>query len=128
MRALLDTHAFLWWITDNPQLSSRVREIISDGNNELFLSAASGWEIAIKAQLGRLNLPDNLEHFISEQLTINAIYGLPIQMSHALHVSVLPNHHHDPFDRILVAQAQLENLAILTADPRIARYPVKVIW
>lgn len=128
MRALLDTHAFLWWITDNPQLSSRVREIISDGNNELFLSAASGWEIAIKAQLDRLQLPDNLEHFISEQLTINAIYGLPVQMSHALHVSVLPNHHQDPFDRILVAQAQLENLAILTADPRIARYPVKVIW
>ncbi len=127
-RALLDTHTFLWWITDNPQLSSRVREIISDGNNELFLSAASGWEIAIKAQLGRLQLPDNLEHFISEQLTINAIYGLPVQMSHALHVSVLPNHHQDPFDRILVAQAQLENLAILTADPQIARYPVKVVW
>ncbi len=128
MRALLDTHTFLWWITDNPQLSSRIREIIRDGNNELFLSAASGWEIVIKAQLGRLHLPDNLEHFISEQLTINAIYGLPVQMSHALHVFVLPNHHQDPFDRILVAQAQLENLAILTADPRIARYPVKVIW
>lgn len=128
MRALLDTHTFLWWITDNPQLSSHVREIIRDGNNELFLSAASGWEIAIKAQLGRLHLPDNLEHFISEQLTINAIYGLPVQMSHALHVSVLPSHHQDPFARILVAQAQLENLTILTADPRIARYPVKVVW
>lgn len=128
MRALLDTHTFLWWITDNPQLSSRVREIIRDGNNELFLSAASGWEIVIKAQLGRLNLPDNLEHFISEQLTINSIYSLPVQMSHALHIFVLPNHHQDPFDRILVAQAQLENLAILTADQQIARYPVEVIW
>jgi PIN domain nuclease of toxin-antitoxin system len=128
MRALLDTHTFLWWITDNPQLSSRVREIIRDGNNELFLSAASGWEIVIKAQLGRLNLPDNLEHFISEQLAINSIYSLPVQMSHALHVFVLPNHHQDPFDRIIVAQAQLENLAILTADQQIARYPVEVIW
>jgi PIN domain nuclease of toxin-antitoxin system len=128
MRALLDTHTFLWWITDNPQLSSRVREIIRDGNNELFLSAASGWEIVIKTQLGRLNLPDNLEHFISEQLTINSIYSLPIQMSHALHVFVLPNHHQDPFDRIIVAQAQLENLAILSADQQIARYPVEIIW
>ena len=128
MRALLDTHTFLWWITDNPQLSSRVREIIRNGNNELFLSAASGWEIVIKAQLGRLNLPDNLEHFVSEQLAINSIYSLPIQMSHALHVFVLPNHHQDPFDRILIAQAHMENLAILTADHRIAQYSVKTVW
>lgn len=128
MRALLDTHSFLWWITDSPQLSSRVREIISDGRNEIFLSAASGWEIAIKAQLGRLQLPGNLEHFIAGQLTVNSIYSLPVQMSHALHVAVLPNHHQDPFDRILVAQAQLEGLAIITSDPQISRYPVKVIW
>jgi len=128
MKALLDTHTFLWWITDNPQLSLRVREIIGDGNNDLFLSAASGWEMAIKAQLGRLKLADNLERFISEQLAINAIYSLPVQMSHALHVYTLPNHHGDPFDRMLVAQAQLENLPLLTNDPQIARYPVEIIW
>jgi len=84
--------------------------------------------MAIKAQLGRLKLADNLERFISEQLAINAIYSLPVQMSHALHVYTLPNHHGDPFDRMLVAQAQLENLPLLTNDPQIARYPVEIIW
>lgn len=128
MRTLLDTHTFLWWITDDPQLSPRVRKIINDGNNELFLSAASGWEIAIKAQLGRLQLPDKPEPFISEQLVINAIQSLPIQMRHSLHIYTLPNFHRDPFDRMLIAQAQLENLSILTADPQIVRYPVEVIW
>jgi PIN domain nuclease of toxin-antitoxin system len=128
MKALLDTHTFLWWIIESPKLSSRVCEIISDGNNDLFLSAASGWEIAIKTQLGRLQLPDDLERFISDQLTANAIQSLPIQMGHALHVYTLPSHHRDPFDRMLVAQAQLEDLAILSADSRVAQYPVEVIW
>ena len=128
MKALLDTHTFLWWITDNPKLSSRVRKIIGDGRNELFFSAASGWEIAIKAQLGRIKIPDKPELFISEQMVANAIQGLPIQISHAVHVYNLPPHHRDPFDRMLVAQAQLEGLPILTDDPQISQYPVKVIW
>ena|SRR3989338_3443563 len=128
MKALLDTHAFLWWITDNPMLSSHVRKIISDGRNELFFSAASGWEIAIKAQLGRIKIPDKPEIFISEQMIANAIQSLPIQISHAFHVYNLPSHHRDPFDRMLIAQAQLEGLPILTNDPQISRYPVKVIW
>ena len=128
MKVLLDTHTFLWWITDHPKLPSRVREIIGDGNNELFVSAASGWEIAIKAKLGRLQLPDEPQRFILEQLSLNAIQSLPIQMSHALHVFSLPDHHRDPFDRILISQAQLEGLPILTADPQISLYPVEVIW
>lgn len=128
MKVLLDTHTFLWWITDNPKLSSRVRKIIGDGKNELFLSAASGWEIAIKAQLGRIKIPDKPELFISEQMVANAIQGLPIQISHAVHVYNLPTHHRDPFDRMLVAQSQLEGLPILTDDPQISQYPVKVIW
>jgi PIN domain nuclease of toxin-antitoxin system len=128
MRILLDTHAFLWWITDDPHLSPYVREVISSGENELFLSAASGWEIAIKAKLGRIKLPDKPELFISEQLTLNAIQSLPIQMSHALYVYKLPNHHSDPFDRMLISQAQLEELPILTADPRFSQYQVRVIW
>jgi len=128
MKVLLDTHVFLWWITDDPRLSSRAREIIADGANEVFLSAASGWEIAIKAKLGRLRLPDVPERFIPEQLRLNAIETLPVQMSHALHVYKLPDHHRDPFDRLLIAQAQLEKLPVLTADPQISRYPVKVIW
>ena len=128
MKGLLDTHTFLWWITENPQLSPRVREIVSNGDNLLFLSAVSGWEMAIKAKLGKLHLPENLEGFISEQLAVNAINTLPVQMSHALHVYSLPDLHRDPFDRMLVAQAQLEKLPILTIDPQIAQYLVETIW
>jgi PIN domain nuclease of toxin-antitoxin system len=128
MKVLLDTHTFLWWITDSPRLSARAREVIHDSDNELFFSAASGWEIAIKAQLGRLQLPDNLEQFIVEQLALNAILVLPIQLRHALHVYTLPQHHRDPFDRMLVAQSQVENLSLLTADPQITQYEVAIIW
>ncbi len=128
MKVLLDTHTFLWWIADSPRLSARAHEVIRDSNNELFFSAASGWEIAIKAQLGRLQLPDNLEQFIVEQLSLNTILVLPIQLRHALHVYTLPQHHRDPFDRMLVAQSQVENLPILTTDPQIAQYEVKTIW
>ncbi|MGA9348937.1 MAG: type II toxin-antitoxin system VapC family toxin [Anaerolineae bacterium] len=128
MKVLLDTHSFLWWITDSPRLSAWAREVIRDSNNELFFSAASGWEIAIKAQLGRLQLPDNLEQFIKDQLSLNTILALPIQLHHALHVHTLPQHHRDPFDRMLVAQSQVENLPILTADSQIAQYDVETIW
>jgi len=127
MKALLDTHAFLWWITDDPRLSPRVRKIIGDGENELYLSAASGWEMAIKAGLGRLQLPD-LERFIPEQMALNAIETLPVRMSHALRVHNLPEHHRDPFDRLLIVQALLEDMPIISSDPKIALYPVRIIW
>ena len=128
MNALLDTHTFLWWIADKPELSPRALEVISDGDNTLFLSAASGWEIAIKAKLSRLQLPDNPARFVTEHMSLNAITSLPIQLSHALHVYTLPNHHQDPFDRMLVAQSQLEKLPIVTKDPQIGHYSVEVIW
>lgn len=128
MRALLDTHTFLWWITDDRRLSPRIREIIGNVDNQLFLSSASGWEMAIKAGIGKLSLPDNLESFISEQMTVNAIHSLPVQMVHALHVYALPDYHRDPFDKLLIAQARLEGIPILTADPQIGRYPVKTVW
>jgi len=128
MEVLLDTHVFLWWIEDNPRLSPLAREVIGDANNDVFLSAASGWEIAIKARLGRLKLPDSPERFVAEQLAINAFSSLPIRLSHALHVYALPPIHRDPFDRILVAQSRLEDMPILTADPQIARYSVEVLW
>ena len=128
MKVLLDTHTILWWITGDNRLSSSAREIITNGDNELFLSAATGWEIAIKAQLGRIKLPKEPHSFISEQLRLNSIQSLPIHMSHALHIYSLPNHHRDPFDRLIIAQAQLENLPILTMDPQIAKYKVKVFW
>ena len=128
MKLLLDTHVFLWWIADYPRLPSKINEIIRNVENKLFLSAASGWEIAIKDNLGRLQLPSELKDFIPEQLVINDIKSLPIQMKHALHVYTLPNYHRDPFDRLLVAQSQIENLPLITADAQIARYPVKIIW
>jgi PIN domain nuclease of toxin-antitoxin system len=128
VRALLDTHTFLWWITDDQRLSLRAREIIADGRNDLLFSAASGWEIAIKAGLGRLKVPDNLDRFMTEQLSLNAIQVLPVYLGHALHVYTLPDYHRDPFDRLLVSQAVLEKLALLSADSHIARYPVNLVW
>jgi PIN domain nuclease of toxin-antitoxin system len=128
MKYLLDTHTFLWWITDDDSLSNRAREIIRDGRNELFLSAASGWEIAIKAGIGRLDLQGEPEKLIPEQMLLNEIQGLPVQMSHALHVHALPEHHRDPFDRMLVAQCQLEEMPIITSDPQIAEYEIEVVW
>jgi len=128
VKALLDTHTFLWWIANDPQLSPRARQIMEDANTEPLLSAVSGWEIAIKSHLGKLKLPLDLQGFVAEQLRINAIQVLPIQMIHALHVFTLPDHHRDPFDRMLVAQSQLEHLPILTCNPQIARYAVTVMW
>ena len=128
MRALLDTHAFLWWISDDPRLSEKAREIIADGHNDLFFSAASGWEISIKAGLGRLEVPENLQRFIADQLSRNAIQVLPIYLSHALHTGTLPVHHRDPFDRILVSQAILEEMPLLSADSHLSRYLVEVVW
>ena len=128
MKALLDTHTFLWWIIDDARLSSRARAVIADGDNELFLSAASGWEIAIKARLGKIQLPSDPAFFVPKQLRINAIEPLAVQMTHALHVYSLPEHHRDPFDRLLVAQAQAEHMAIITADPQVTQYDVEILW
>lgn len=128
MRVLLDTHVFLWWITDDPQISLAARQIIENTDNILYLSAASGWEIVIKARLGKLDLPDDAPEYVSEQIALNAIQVLPIEMSHVLQVYTLPGHHRDPFDRLLVAQSQVEQLPILTVDPLIARYSVATIW
>jgi len=128
MKVLLDTHTFLWWIANDPQLSSRARQIMAEPDTEPFLSAASGWEMAIKSRLGKLKLPADLPGFVADQLRINAIQVLPIHLAHALHVYTLPDHHRDPFDRILVAQSQLEKLPILTSDPLITQYAVTTIW
>ena len=128
MKALLDTHVFLWWINDDPRLSDAARELIGNGESALFLSAASGWEIAIKMRLGRLEVQGDPEHFIFEQLALNDITVLPISMNHAFRTATLPDHHRDPFDRMLVAQSQIEQLPIVTSDPLITRYAVDVIW
>ena len=128
MRLILDTHTFLWWITDDHRLSSRARHVIGDPSNELFLSAASAWEIAIKTKLGRLRLRERADRFIPDQLSRNSISPLPIEMSHALHTARLPDIHRDPFDRLIIAQSLLEKAPIVTADRVIRKYKVETIW
>jgi PIN domain nuclease of toxin-antitoxin system len=128
MRVLLDTHAFLWWINDDPQLSERARAVMSNAANTLYLSAASGWEMAIKSRIGKLDLPKEPASFIVEALHPNRIEPLSISLRHALHTYRLPMLHRDPFDRLLIAQSQLENLPILTVDQAITQYTVDTIW
>jgi PIN domain nuclease of toxin-antitoxin system len=128
VKVLLDTHVFLWWVTNKSHLSEYAHDLIADGHNELLLSAAAGWEIVIKANLGKLRLPDNPVDFIMAQMALNRIEPLSISMRHALHVHTLPSHHRDPFDRIMIAQCQVERAPILTADPLIARYAVERLW
>ncbi|MBX7236466.1 MAG: type II toxin-antitoxin system VapC family toxin [Caldilineales bacterium] len=128
MRALLDTHTFLWWNLDDPSLSTAAKDFIGDGQNEILLSAASAWEIAIKYAKGRLSLPELPERYIANRITHYSFQPLPIQLSHALRVASLPLIHHDPFDRLLIAQSQMENLPLLTSDPEIAKYDVDIIW
>ena len=128
MRALLDTHAFLWWVTDDPQLSSTSRSIIANSGNILFLSVASVWEIIIKTKSGKLTLPEPVEEYIPNRLALNRFESLDIQLTHTLQVATLPNIHRDPFDRILIAQSQVENLPIVTIDQKIVQYSVEIIW
>jgi PIN domain nuclease of toxin-antitoxin system len=110
------------------QAFGTAREIIGDGRNELFFSLVSGWGISIRAGLGRLEIPEDLQAFMADQLSRNAIQVLPIYLRHALHARVLPDHHRDPFDRMLVSQAVLDEMPLLSADPQISSYPVEVIW
>lgn len=127
-RLLLDTHAFLWWIADDPRLSPAAREAIADGANAVYLSAVSVWEMVIKMGLGRLELPEDTESFIAQQLQQNGFRPLAMTLPHALAVRHLPPLHKDPFDRLLVAQARHEELAIISGDEAVRRYPVAVVW
>ncbi|MCG6551532.1 MAG: type II toxin-antitoxin system VapC family toxin [Candidatus Magnetominusculus sp. LBB02] len=128
MRAILDTHVFLWWITGSGLLSDRVVRFISDAGSELYLSAVSVLEIVIKAQTGRLTLPETPEIFISDQMAVNSIQCLPMNNNHAFGVYTLPMYHRDPFDRLLVAQSKYEDLPIVTNDQFIKQYDIRIIW
>jgi PIN domain nuclease of toxin-antitoxin system len=118
----------LWWNLNDPQLSDAARAFIADGGNMLYLSAIVAWEIAIKAAKGRLTLPEPADQYVAERLHLHHFATLPIEVSHALEVFRLPPLHNDPFDRLLVAQARLEKLPILTADAAIGRYDVEIVW
>lgn len=128
MRLLLDTQAFLWWITDDERLSPRARRLIADRRHDVFFSAASAWEISVKMALGRLMLPDPPERFLPRQIEINGFLPWPARVDHAVRVYALPPHHRDPFDRMLVAQALVDGLHIVTANPQIGRYRAPVVW
>ncbi len=123
MRLLLDTHAFLWWRADDRRLGKRARAAIADAD-VVFVSAATAWEAAIKAALGRLQYPDTIEMGVEA----SGFEKLPISLAHAEWAARLPLHHRDPFDRILVAQAQAEGLSLVTDDRKILRYDVPVLW
>ena len=123
-RLLVDTHAVLWWLADDPTLSDTARAAIGDPGNEPLVSAASLWEIAIKRALGKLSAPDDLPDVIA-----NEGFGeLPVVARHAWAVRGLPLHHRDPFDRLLVAQARVEGLPVVTGDPGFAAYGVGIRW
>lgn len=128
MRLLLDTHVFLWWVTDAPELSAKARKVIADEANACYLSLASCWEMAIKASLGKLRLAGALDRFIPEQLAANGFSLLNIDFRHTARIEALPFHHRDPFDRLLVAQAQVEKLTLVSADAVLSEYGVKRIW
>jgi PIN domain nuclease of toxin-antitoxin system len=126
MRVLLDTHAFIWAITDERRLSPRARSLIA--SSELWWSVVSLWEAIQKAQVGKLSLPLPAGPFLTGELSSNHVRLLPVSLSHVLRVEELPLHHRDPFDRLLIAQSIEEKWPIVTADPWFARYPVDVIW
>ncbi|MBC8093222.1 MAG: type II toxin-antitoxin system VapC family toxin [Pseudonocardia sp.] len=127
MRVLLDTHAWLWMAMDPDRLRAESRDLMVDPDNQVLLSVASTWEIAIKYRLGKLSLPRPPAYFLPDLMARMRIEDLPIESRHALRVAELPDHHRDPFDRLLVAQAMVEGLPVVSADPQVARYDVTVI-
>ena len=128
MRYLLDPHAFLWFITNDPKLSNTMAQAILDPAHEVFVSLVTPWEIAIKIGLGKLALSEPLHVAIPREIKRNKLKLLQITLDHTFLVSSLPHHHRDPFDRLLVAQAIVEGLPILSVDPALDAYGIKRIW
>lgn len=123
-RLLLDTHVVLWWLEDHPALRGSPRQAIVDPANEVLVSVVSLWEIAIKASLGKLVVPDDLP----DEIAAEEFAWLGVTPEHAWEVRALPLHHRDPFDRLLVAQTRLERASLVTADDRLAAYDVDRLW
>lgn len=128
MRVLLDTHSFLWYITDDDQLSARAEEVISAADNEVLLSVGSLWEIAIKNGLGKLALEHPFGDLMSQQLAVNDIETLHISLSHLTLYAELPLHHRDPFDRLIISQARSESIPVVGKDAAFGDYGVEVWW
>jgi PIN domain nuclease of toxin-antitoxin system len=128
VRILLDTQVWLWMQAESQRLSGKTRELVLDPENELLLSAASAWEIAIKYTLGKLPLPNPPDEYVPSRMQESGTRRLPIQHTHVLWTANLPLHHRDPFDRLLVSQAQLEDLPLLTVDRQLAAYDLELLW
>lgn len=126
MAVLLDTQAFLWWVTDDGRLTKRAARTIA--GSDCVLSVASCWEMAIKASLGKLKLPGPVDRFVQEQLEVNGFNLLPVSLEHIAGVAGLPFHHRDPFDRLLAAQALHEELPVVSSDAVFGKYGVKRVW
>ena len=128
MKLLLDTHAFIWWATKKDSLSQSALGLCQDGDNDLLLSIVSLWEMQLKVQLGKLRFKLPLDELVEAQQLVNRLRLLQIEPQHVYALSQLPFHHKDPFDRLLLAQAVVENLPVLTADPAFSAYQVSVLW
>jgi PIN domain nuclease of toxin-antitoxin system len=128
VRVLIDTHIFIWYVQNSERLPSSVASFINDGRNDVLLSIASVWEMAIKQSTGKLNLGVPYANFIEEQMRINSMELLPLSLEHLEVVTTLPFHHRDPFDRLLIAQAIVEDIVIVSADSIFSLYPVQRKW
>jgi len=128
MRILLDTHALLWFILDDPQLSATARAMIEDPANDVEVSPASYWEIAIKISLRKYSLPQPYQQFMESQIAVNDFRILHIEPKHTNRITTMPFHHKDPFDRLLAAQAIVEGIAIVSVDEQLDPYGVQRLW
>ncbi len=128
MKYLLDTEVWLWSLSEPERLNSRAKKLLADGTQEIYLSAATSWEIAIKYGLGKLPLPEPPDRYVTQRMTAQGLRALTISHDHALRVYALAHHHKDPFDRLLIAQAEAEGLTLLTADAAFKDYGVKLVW
>ena len=127
MKYLLDTHVLLWWLDNDRALSTKASRAISSPENEIFISTATAWELAIKNHSGKLEIPRVLDGF-EGALEDEGFFTLAISIRHALRAGALPNHHKDPFDRMLVAQAQAEDLSLISNDSMFDHYGVRRLW
>lgn len=128
MKYLLDTSVFLWSIGPAKNLNQQAQDLLAVGTDDFYLSAASAWEIAIKSGSGKLSLPEPVERLVPNALTHYGFRPLPITHLHAVGIAQLPNHHQDPFDRLLIAQARSENMILMTTDHLLSKYPVQTLW
>ena len=128
MRLLLDTHAFLWFLLDDPRLSHDSRVLIEDATNEVAISPASYWEIAIKIRLGKYSLPEPYQVFMEREIADNDFTVIPIEPKHTAVLTTRPLHHRDPFDRLVIAQAIVEALPLVSIDPQFDAYGIRRIW